>query len=104
MPRRTHGWLRAFGPRGMSQTARAIQRGVSFHQVQKYENGANRGSASRLHQAPNGPGLFGGRLFPARGDELDPVVGLAGPDSDGGRTRPGRGAGVCLTAPIGRPR
>ena len=33
---------------GLSQTALALQLGVSFQQVQKYEKGANRISASKL--------------------------------------------------------
>jgi transcriptional regulator with XRE-family HTH domain len=33
---------------GMSQTALADQLGITFQQVQKYENGTNRISASRL--------------------------------------------------------
>ncbi len=35
---------------GLSQTALAQRLGVSFQQVQKYETGANRISASRLHR------------------------------------------------------
>ncbi|WP_298746988.1 helix-turn-helix transcriptional regulator [uncultured Brevundimonas sp.] len=35
---------------GLSQTALAQQLGVSFQQVQKYETGQNRISASRLHR------------------------------------------------------
>ncbi|PZO05674.1 MAG: DNA-binding protein [Alphaproteobacteria bacterium] len=34
---------------GLSQTALARQLGISFRQVQKYETGTNRISASRLH-------------------------------------------------------
>ncbi len=36
---------------GMSQTQVADQLGITFQQFQKYENGANRISASRLYQA-----------------------------------------------------
>ena len=36
---------------GLSQTALAQQLGISFQQVQKYETGQNRISASRLHRA-----------------------------------------------------
>lgn len=36
---------------GLSQTALARELGVSFQQVQKYETGQNRISASRLHRA-----------------------------------------------------
>ena len=35
---------------GLSQTALAQQVGISFQQVQKYETGQNRISASRLHR------------------------------------------------------
>lgn len=35
---------------GLSQTALAQQIGISFQQVQKYETGQNRISASRLHR------------------------------------------------------
>jgi transcriptional regulator with XRE-family HTH domain len=35
--------------RGMSQSALGSQLGVTFQQLQKYENGSNRVSASRLH-------------------------------------------------------
>ena len=36
---------------GLSQSALAQQLGISFQQVQKYETGQNRISASRLHRA-----------------------------------------------------
>jgi transcriptional regulator with XRE-family HTH domain len=36
--------------RGLSQSALGDAIGVSFQQIQKYERGANRVSASRLHQ------------------------------------------------------
>lgn len=39
--------------RGLSQTALAEELGVSFQQVQKYENGSNRISASRLVEIAN---------------------------------------------------
>ena len=56
MPRRTQDIDAAVGLRmaarrsalGLSQTALALQLGVSFQQVQKYERGANRVSASML--------------------------------------------------------
>jgi len=38
---------------GMSQTTLADALGLTFQQVQKYEKGANRISASRLHQIAN---------------------------------------------------
>ena len=50
--------------RGMSQTALADQLGVSFQQVQKYEKGANRISASRLFQMSEVFGCTVSDLFP----------------------------------------
>ncbi|HUH10252.1 MAG TPA: helix-turn-helix transcriptional regulator [Brevundimonas sp.] len=61
---------------GLSQTALAVQLGVSFQQVQKYEKGANRVSASRLHQVATVLGCSVADFFPTRADELDPVAGL----------------------------
>jgi transcriptional regulator with XRE-family HTH domain len=61
---------------GLSQTALAVQLGVSFQQVQKYEKGANRVSASRLHQVATALGCSVADFFPTRGDPVDPVVGL----------------------------
>lgn len=61
---------------GLSQTALAVQLGVSFQQVQKYEKGANRVSASRLHQVATALGCSVADFFPARADELDPTAGL----------------------------
>ncbi|MGO4408476.1 MULTISPECIES: helix-turn-helix domain-containing protein [unclassified Brevundimonas] len=61
---------------GLSQTALAAELGVSFQQVQKYEKGANRVSASRLHQAATALGCSVADFFPARGDGLAPVAEL----------------------------
>jgi transcriptional regulator with XRE-family HTH domain len=61
---------------GLSQTALGMQLGVSFQQVQKYEKGANRVSASRLHQVATALGCSVADFFPARGDDLDPAAGL----------------------------
>ena len=61
---------------GLSQTALAAQLGVSFQQVQKYEKGANRVSASRLHQVATALGCSVADFFPTRADEVDPVAGL----------------------------
>ena len=59
---------------GLSQSALAQRIGVSFQQVQKYETGQNRISASRLHRVaavlgasvesffPEGPGGAGARV------------------------------------------
>lgn len=57
---------------GLSQTALAQRLGISFQQVQKYESGANRVSASRLHHIA---GILGGSIasfFPER-SETEPV-------------------------------
>jgi len=58
---------------GLSQTALAQRLGVSFQQVQKYETGANRISASRLHRLAvvlaTSPAVF----FPA--GETDETAG-----------------------------
>ena len=43
--------------RGLSQTALANQLGVTFQQVQKYEKGLNRISASRLHDIASALGI-----------------------------------------------
>lgn len=53
---------------GLSQTALAAQLGVSFQQVQKYEKGANRVSASRLHQVATALGCSVADFFRTRGD------------------------------------
>lgn len=49
---------------GLSQTALARQLGVSFQQVQKYETGQNRISASRLHHAATALGSPVEAFFP----------------------------------------
>jgi transcriptional regulator with XRE-family HTH domain len=61
---------------GLSQTALAGQLGVSFQQVQKYEKGANRVSASRLHQVATVLGCSVADFFPPRPGDRDPVAGL----------------------------
>lgn len=61
---------------GLSQTALAVQLGISFQQVQKYEKGANRVSASRLHQVATALGCSVADFFPARTDEGDSAAGL----------------------------
>lgn len=57
---------------GLSQTAVAEQLGVSFQQVQKYEKGANRVSASRMHQIATVLGCSVADFFPVRTDAGDP--------------------------------
>ncbi|MFW2341906.1 helix-turn-helix domain-containing protein [Brevundimonas sp.] len=51
---------------GLSQTALAERVGVSFQQIQKYETGINRISASRLYQIALALGAEPGSFFPAR--------------------------------------
>lgn len=59
---------------GLSQSALAQQVGVSFQQVQKYETGQNRISASRLHRVATALGASVEAFFP-------PVeTARAGPD------------------------
>jgi transcriptional regulator with XRE-family HTH domain len=50
---------------GLSQTALARQLGISFQQVQKYETGTNRISASRLHRLAMILGTSVESFFPA---------------------------------------
>ena len=59
---------------GLSQSALAQQLGISFQQVQKYETGQNRISASRLHRAATVLGTSVESFFPpvetaGRGDD-----------------------------------
>jgi transcriptional regulator with XRE-family HTH domain len=49
---------------GLSQSALAQQLGISFQQVQKYETGQNRISASRLHRAATVLGTSVDTFFP----------------------------------------
>lgn len=58
---------------GLSQTALAERVGVSFQQIQKYETGINRISASRLHQIALALGAEPGSFFPG----ADPSVSLS---------------------------
>src|SRR5690606_38046042 len=76
MPRRSHHIDQVVGLRiaarrsalGWSQSALARALGVSFQQVQKYEAGANRISASRLHQAAAAMACSIADFFRARPD------------------------------------
>ena len=84
MSRRSHHIDQAVGLRiaarrsalGWSQSVLGRELGVSFQQVQKYETGANRVSASRLHQAATAMGCSVADFFPARADAIDPMAGL----------------------------
>ncbi|MDT4882187.1 anaerobic benzoate catabolism transcriptional regulator [compost metagenome] len=87
MPRRSHLIDQAVGRRiaarrsalGLSQSALARDLGVSFQQVQKYETGANRVSASRLHQAATALGCSVADFFPARPTTDAAEIDLAHP-------------------------
>jgi transcriptional regulator with XRE-family HTH domain len=61
---------------GLSQSALAQQLGISFQQVQKYETGQNRISASRLHRAATVLGTSVESFFP-------PVERAGAPPGDG---------------------
>ena len=69
---------------GLSQTQLATALGVSFQQVQKYENGKNRISASKLFVAARflnePPEYFFGGIMTVAGetDSFAPVKGLGG--------------------------
>lgn len=56
------------GEAGLSRAQLSVRLGVSFQQVQKYEAGANRVSASRLHQLAT--------IFSAPIDSFFPSVSL----------------------------
>ena len=58
----------------MSQSTLAEHLGVSFQQVQKYERGANRISASMLIKAARALGCPGSVLLGARGPDGEPIA------------------------------
>ena len=58
---------------GLSQTALAGLVGVSCQQIQKYENGQNRISVSRLHALSLALGLPVEAFFPQRAGEAETV-------------------------------
>jgi len=62
---------------GLSQAALAQRLGISFQQVQKYETGMNRISASRLHRVASILGTSVGAFFPSSD-------GVQDADRDGG--------------------
>jgi transcriptional regulator with XRE-family HTH domain len=64
--------------RGLTQTALGHHLGVTFQQIQKYENGANRVGASRLTQIAGALDISLATLFDGR-----PSPGRAGPDLSG---------------------
>ena len=57
---------------GLSQSALAERLGVSFQQLQKYEAGQNRVSASRLHRLSAVLGCGVETFFPPMGAEAGP--------------------------------
>ena len=59
----------------MSQTDLANKLGVSFQQVQKYENGSNRIGSGRLHQAAQVLGVHVSALF-AGGEKAEQADAL----------------------------
>jgi transcriptional regulator with XRE-family HTH domain len=64
--------------RGLTQTALGDHLGVTFQQIQKYENGANRVGASRLSQLAGALGVSLNALF-----DGSPTAGRTGPDLSG---------------------
>lgn len=66
--------------KGASQEALADALGISFQQVQKYENGANRVSASKMFEAAVFLGVTPGAFF--EGLEGAPEAGVPAPLAD----------------------
>lgn len=58
---------------GLSQTALAAIGGVTFQQLQKYERGVNRVSASMLYALAGGLGCAAADLFPPQ-DRIAPPI------------------------------
>ena len=61
---------------GMTQEKLGVALGVSFQQVQKYEKGANRISASRLRQIASALDVPVTHFYDAAGDEADGADGV----------------------------
>ena len=55
------------GALGLSQQALGARVGLTFQQIQKYENAANRVGASRLHDIATALGTHPGAFFPEPG-------------------------------------
>ena len=64
--------------RGLSQTQLAQGLGLTFQQVQKYERGFNRISASKLFETAQVLGVATSALFEGLSDEADADGGQAG--------------------------
>lgn len=65
---------------GVSQTALADKVGLTFQQVQKYERGANRVSASKLFEIAESQGVPVNYYFPDAGQRLtgeEPMAAMA---------------------------
>lgn len=103
---------------GLSQTTLAERVGVSFQQIQKYETGINRISASRLHQIALALGAEPGSFFPGpdSSESVGPAATLPSARTPAGRLadafsripeRKARQALVvlaeCLAGPSGAP-
>lgn len=80
--------------RGMSQEALGDALGITFQQIQKYENGTNRMAASRLHEAAKALEVTVGDLMPKTGDD-----GMALPALD---TDQVRAAAIMAEIPAAR--
>ncbi len=63
---------------GLSQNDLAKQLGVTFQQLQKYESGANRTSASRLWEAGKALGVPVSYFFEGLGEKTDPAADILG--------------------------
>ena len=61
---------------GMSQTALGDALGVSFQQIQKYERGANRVSASKLYEIARALQTSVAYFFDGLADTVDPALDL----------------------------
>ena len=61
---------------GMSQSELAEQLDITFQQLQKYESGSNRMSASRIWQASRVLGVQVSFFFDGLGEEADPATSI----------------------------
>jgi transcriptional regulator with XRE-family HTH domain len=68
---------------GLNQTKLGENLGVSFHQVQKYENGTNRISASRLHDLSRVLDVPIEHFF----EDIPPEVAASSPAKERGRAK-----------------
>jgi transcriptional regulator with XRE-family HTH domain len=68
---------------GMSQEKLAEALGITFQQVQKYENGTNRVSAGRLHHVASVLGVPVGRFYEEAPERERELAAARAGDSDG---------------------